>query len=83
VKKEIYVVMGTTGEYSDREEWPVCAFYDEEKAKERVVLAEQRVRELILTMEYHEDDVTNEYDKYMRTDYTGTSYFYAKVDIEE
>lgn len=29
---KVYVVMGTTGEYSDRKEWPVAAFTAEEGA---------------------------------------------------
>ena len=33
-KQTIWVVEGTTGEYSSRTEWPVCAFRSEEKAKE-------------------------------------------------
>lgn len=34
--KTIYMVEGTCGEYSDRSEWPVCAFTDEGKAKSLV-----------------------------------------------
>lgn len=33
---KIYVVIGSTGEYSDRMEWVACAFHDEEKAKQVV-----------------------------------------------
>lgn len=36
---EIYVVVGTTGEYSDRTEWMVCAYRDEQLAKDHVVAA--------------------------------------------
>lgn len=32
----IYLVLGDCGEYSDRRDWIVCAFYDEEQAKGRV-----------------------------------------------
>lgn len=32
--KQIWIVEGATGEYSDHTEWAVCAFYSEEKAKE-------------------------------------------------
>lgn len=31
--RSIHVVMGTTGEYSDRSEWPVKAFSAQEKAE--------------------------------------------------
>lgn len=36
-EKKIFVVMGTHGEYSDRSEWPVCAY-------EKEVLAQDHVR---------------------------------------
>jgi hypothetical protein len=32
--RQIWIVQGTTGEYSDRKEWIVCAMYDETAAKE-------------------------------------------------
>ena len=32
----IFLVLGTTGEYNDRSEWVVGAFYDEEQANGRV-----------------------------------------------
>ena len=32
----IYIVFGSTGEYSDHREWPVAAFLDESEAKEHV-----------------------------------------------
>ena len=32
MSKLIYVIQGTTGEYSDRADWIVCAFKDKEKA---------------------------------------------------
>lgn len=34
--EEIWIVQGITGGFSDREEWTVCAFRDEKKAKELV-----------------------------------------------
>ena len=34
---KIYVIQGSTGEYSDHMEWPVCAFKDEQKAKDFIV----------------------------------------------
>ena len=44
--REIYVVMGTTGEYSDKTEWPVKAFFDLSKAEDVVVKATARAAEL-------------------------------------
>lgn len=40
----IYVVQGSTGEYSDRNEWPVRAFKSEAKAKAMVVSLEEAAR---------------------------------------
>jgi hypothetical protein len=41
-----FVVIGTTGEFSDREEWLVCAYPTEEQAQTHVQLAEARARAL-------------------------------------
>lgn len=43
--KTIYVVQGETGEYADRNEWPVRAFDNEKNAQDFI---------LHLTKEYHE-----------------------------
>jgi hypothetical protein len=63
----IYVVFGTTGEYSDRREWTVKAFSEEKKAKKLVKDATRRA---------------NEFDSDMQTDYTGTRYYYEQVEFE-
>ena len=46
-KETVWVVMGTTGEYSDRNEWPVRAFFDEAAAQEHIEKATKRSAELI------------------------------------
>jgi len=33
---KIYIVVGSTGEYSERREWNVCAYKDEDKAATRI-----------------------------------------------
>lgn len=40
----IYVVRGSTGEYSDRTEWPVCAFTESWKAERFVAQIEVELR---------------------------------------
>ena len=40
----IYVVMGMEGEYSDRSEWTVAAYLDQEKAKQHVTSVETAAR---------------------------------------
>jgi len=42
----IYVVMGSTGEYSDRTEWAACAFDEEWKAQRFVSQIETEFRKL-------------------------------------
>lgn len=38
-KMKIFIVMATTGEYSDRDEWLVCAYQDKAKAEDHIVRA--------------------------------------------
>jgi hypothetical protein len=79
----IYVVMGTTGEYSDRNEWSVIAYFDEAKAKEHVVNADRRAKEIQATREdrYRVEPGANEFDPNMSMDYTGTDYYYNTVPL--
>jgi hypothetical protein len=42
-----FVVMGTSGEYSDRSEWPCCVVADEETARALVVRFQSEVRALV------------------------------------
>jgi len=77
----LYVVMGRTGEYSDREEWPVLAFFNHAAAQDYVEKASGRARELESTRAgpYTPPPGVNEYDREMRMDYTGTSYYLLEV----
>lgn len=40
----VYVVAGECGQYSDHDEWIVCAYTDEEQAKKHADLARQQAR---------------------------------------
>ena len=86
----IYVVMGSTGEYSDRTEWSVCYYTNEESAKEHVKAATRRAKEIKFRAD--EDDIAtclledqteakykNSMDPNMRMYYTGTRYYYMTV----
>jgi len=79
--------MGETGEYSDRSEWPVKAFTEEEKAKELILLATAEAGRIANTRDPDSVSETesekNPHDPDMRMDYTGTSYFYYTVLLEE
>lgn len=78
----IYVVIGWTGEYSDRNEWIVQAYTDEEAAKAHVLRAEEKAREIFQAEEadpaYDPGCARpdNPYDPDMQMDYTGTFYRY-------
>lgn len=83
---QIYVVMGYCGEYSDRSDWPLVAFTDEEMAKQRVLAATRRAAELEATkpkdwMEHREHFKQNEFDQDMQNDYTGTTYAYLTLEL--
>lgn len=81
---KVYVVWGSTGEYSDHTEWHVKAFADEEKAKDLVLKASARARELKAKYPEYWDipDGSNEYDPKFQSDYTGTNYGYETVPFE-
>ena len=42
----VFVVFGSTGEYSDRSEWPIVAVQSEERAKSLVTQLDAKAREL-------------------------------------
>lgn len=46
--EKIYVVMGTSGEYSDRTEWPIVAYMSEERAKQKVLELDEKERQRVL-----------------------------------
>lgn len=85
IPRAVYVVMGTTGEYSDRNEWPVCAFFSQADAQAHVKKASE-------WLEQHYDNNSpdfdrwdwgknnkNPYDEGMEVDYTGTSWYVYEV----
>lgn len=78
---KIYIVYGSTGEYSDRNEWPVAAYADEALAQCHVAAA---------TRWYQENDCfekregawgCNPFDPAMSIDYTGTHWYLGGVDL--
>ena len=91
-KKTIYVVMGTTGEYSDRTEWPIAAYSDKAMAQEHVTKATEMSRAVAAAVQQLKDDWNGEgeypstlgrnpYDPDQETDYTGTDYFIYRVRL--
>lgn len=85
---KIYVVTGSTGEYSDRTEWPVRAFRTQAQAEELVERASARARELFQERESkggwgYDYSGKNAYDPRMQMDYTGTTYYVGEVELVE
>lgn len=88
----IYIVQGTTGEYSNRNDWLVCAYRTQEQADEHASKATHRAKEI--QEQVHKDGCrytdrereiwrTNEYDPDMQMDYTGTLYIVMETELRE
>lgn len=83
--KLIYVVMGTTGECSDRGEWPVYAFSSEEAAQRHAMKCqdwylanvERRANGRVNTSIIYK----NPFDPSMDVDYTGTRWYVMTVEM--
>ena len=86
---EIYVVFGSTGEYSDHTYWLIKAYSDEEKAKEHVVLATNEFKarwSKTLGWEGRQKVFPKGWNKYdleaEQPDYTGNRYWYEGVELD-
>lgn len=88
--KKIYVIEGSTGEYSDRCDWLVKAFTSEAKAEEFVKALDDWLR--INQVSYREgtiadyeirDELKCPHDPSFRCDYTGTRYHIIECELEE
>jgi hypothetical protein len=83
----VYVVRGTTGEYSDRTEWSVYGFESEAEARAYVdFLGEQRKRLPQRSWSYTDDLAVEvemrKFDPCFSEDYTGTSWYVEPVLIQ-
>lgn len=85
----VWIVMGTTGEYSDREDWPVKGFRSLEKARSFADLAKKQGQELVSKSTGYKGMISEfegkrtECDPNFRADYTGTDYFIYEVEIDD
>lgn len=89
----IYVVIGMTGEYSDRTEWMVRAYTNKEAAQAVVVEYTKKAKELEVRCRLPKDNPLyfNRYsadllrqqhpDPQFQMDYTGTEYYYEEVEL--
>jgi len=80
---QVHVVMGSTGEYSDRTQWAVCAYQDKMRADQHADLAkiEAHKMEKARTSRYSVVEGKNMYDPHMQMSYTGTDYYVISVDL--
>jgi hypothetical protein len=80
-RMKIYIVRGQTGEYSDQQEWIVCAYTDEQTAETHVVEAQAEATNI-----FKEGDRwnprKNPFDPFMRVDYTGTKYWVEECELD-
>lgn len=81
---KIWIVEGTTGEYSDRDDWAVVAYKSKKKAEDHVRNAMLRAKEIEESREsrYHAAEGVNQFDPKMRMDYTGTEYYTVECDLK-
>lgn len=82
---QVHIVMGESGEYSDRREWPVLAYLDKDAAIAHVQRAEEWLLENDLSMASptvrytYERGPSNPHDSQMSIDYTGVRYYVMSV----
>ena len=91
--KLIYIVFGSTGEYSDRTEWPILAVASEDRAQRLITDLDRVAREHGVSDNHPRRDreqeaiaaicavVAGAVPSYI--DYTGVSFYYAGVPLEE
>lgn len=84
---QAYVVIGTTGEYSDRSEWPVAVVASEQAAESYITALDQQYQRMPRrwhgrSWEYQDEIRAHmSLDPKFHCDYTGTSYFYCACPI--
>ncbi len=83
MSKKITLVMGRTGEYSDRNEWFVRAFADEAKAIEFC----KELNSYVIGSSDWDYDTKKEFehplDPKCKIDYTGTDYTVFDIDFDD
>lgn len=75
---ELYVVVGTCGEYSDRSEWLVC-WFDTEHAARDFAAGAKRVADDLVATGVDRWEMSHPINPGFRSDYTGTDYTVARV----
>lgn len=88
---EISIIIGTTGEYSDRNEWVVEAYIDNKKAEEKVELLSKLSNNLLVMKnknyscwfknEEKEFEELKKLDHNFEMEYNGTFYYIVKTNL--
>lgn len=86
--RKVYIVSGSTGEYSDHQEWYVAAYLSEVAAANRVQECQLFANELMTRSDERYEDM-DKWDAALRGgpdpgiqfDYTGTQYAVHPVDL--
>lgn len=84
-KSTVHIVMGTTGEYSDRSEWPVCGYADKalaDKHADEAKLWDHKNGRAWDAAPYG-NKPESPWDLDYHRDYTGTDYYVIGVDIRD
>lgn len=66
IPKEIHVVVAVQGQYSDRSEWEVCAYFDKTMAEEHARRANEVSEDVcarLRAMDVEEDSYTDEWNR--------------------
>lgn len=80
---KIWVVMGSTGEYSDHTEWSICYYADETLAQNHVDRATECAQPWVLERANGRSSIprgANPWDPFMVIDYTGVNYYVYGVE---
>ncbi len=81
---EIWIVVGSTGEYSDYREWSVAAYTSKEEAEKHVELCKKWFDDNGGIEELRSNyDILNPYDPHMSVDYTGTTWSIFPLILKE
>ncbi len=81
----VYVVVGSTGQYSDHREWYVMAFLSRAKAErftEAVSAEYRKIKQRYSENLWNIPEKANPLDPDMQIDYTGTNYYVVEMPLD-
>jgi len=91
MSRKIYIVEGSTGEYSDRTEWVVEAYFNKDSAQAKINILSRIYNEFIAlnggtNFKYFESgkrifEHMKEHDANFQHDYTGTAWYLIETDL--